>query len=101
MKSAHAKDSAEIDCAIQSVTSGKSFHEPQQVVCPRCSNTDNFYLCLILDRQKIWHELHCLTCRSQGSRSGDFITNLSPEEAEQFSEYLKQCNPEALSIRIE
>ena len=101
MKSPHAKDSAEIDCAFQPVTSGKSFFEPQQVVCPRCGNTDDFYLCLILDRQKIWHELHCLTCRSQGSRSGDFITNLSSEEAEHFSAYLKKCSPEALSIRIE
>ena len=83
------------------VTSEKLSSEYPEIVCPRCSTNHNFYLCKILDRQKIWHELHCFECRVNGNRSGDFIKTLSDAEAENFSEYLRKNNCEELSIRFE
>jgi len=83
------------------VTTEKSSCENSEILCPRCSTNHNFYLCTILDRQKIWHELHCFECRINGNRTGDFIKTLSAEEAENFSEYLRKNNSEELSIRFE
>lgn len=83
----------DIDYTSECTTTDGRSGEEQVVVCPRCSASNNFYLCKIMDRQKIWHELHCFACKVQGNRSGDFIKILTDEEVNTYIAYLKKKQP--------
>jgi hypothetical protein len=82
-----SRDYNEIDRVSECTTAEKSLDD--NIVCPRCNTDSNFYICTIMDRQKVWNELHCFKCRTNGSKSGDFVKILKDDEMEKYLKDLK------------